>query len=119
EEQDLILDRLREDRFLSEKRFAESFTRGKFRSNRWGKLKIRYALAQKGISDQDIRHGLKEIPDEEYEEGLRYILNQKIDRLKPELSKLEKRQRLYAFAQQKGYEMDWIKRTIKDLDKQL
>lgn len=115
EETAQLLERLRTDRFLSERRFAESFSRGKFRSNRWGRHKIRYALRQKGLEDQDIRHGLDEIPEAEYRAALYELLEKKQTRLKPSLSLIERRQRLLQYARQKGYETDLVRAFIREL----
>ena len=56
-----ILDRLKADGFIDDRRYAGSFARDKVRFSGWGKLKIRMALASKrlpaldSISSEDYR----------------------------------------------------------------
>src|SRR5213082_1811867 len=45
------ISRLIEEDYLNEERFAMAYARGKFRMKRWGKIKIRYALKEKAVSD--------------------------------------------------------------------
>lgn len=113
DETEVVLQKLEVDNFLSESRYAQSFVRGKFRGNGWGRLKIRHALRQKGVSQADIRIGLQEITEEEYEARLQELLDKKAQRLKDELTLLERKQRLVRYAQQKGYEPELIFRFVE------
>ena len=47
-----LIEQLIAENFINEKRYAESFARGKFRNNRWGRLKISKALLAKQIQRQ-------------------------------------------------------------------
>jgi regulatory protein len=58
-EADDILLFLIENNYLNEQRYAEQFAGGHFRSKKWGRIKIRYALRQKQISDPCILKALK------------------------------------------------------------
>jgi regulatory protein len=49
-----ILNRLTEENFIDEKRYASFFVRDKFKFNHWGKIKIRHALYLKKIPSQII-----------------------------------------------------------------
>ena len=51
DEQQAIINKLIEDDFLNERRYATAFARDKFRFNQWGRIKISYALKLKGIRD--------------------------------------------------------------------
>ncbi len=57
---------LKKNRFLDEERFARNLAHGKLVSNRWGKIKIRQALRQHGISDYIITVTLDELDRDEY-----------------------------------------------------
>lgn len=52
--------------FVNEGRFAEAYARGKHRTKRWGRIKIRIGLKRHGISDVCIRKALENLSDEEY-----------------------------------------------------
>jgi len=73
-----IINKLIEDDFINEKRFCVAFTKDKFHFNKWGKIKISYALKQKGLSNEMINNALKTIDDGEYEEMLAVILKTKL-----------------------------------------
>jgi len=64
---DTVVSHLIETNYLNETRFAQSFARGKFRIKKWGKLRIKRELKARQISEYNIKQGLKEIPDSEYE----------------------------------------------------
>ena len=38
------------ENFINEERFAKAFAGGKFRIKKWGKIKIKQALKEKGLS---------------------------------------------------------------------
>ncbi|MFM7053462.1 MAG: regulatory protein RecX [Bacteroidota bacterium] len=52
--------------FVNEGRFAEAYARGKHRTKRWGRIKIRMGLKRHGVSDVCIRKALENLPDDEY-----------------------------------------------------
>lgn len=64
--------------FLNEERYAKAYVRGKFRINKWGKLKITSALTQKDLSTYCINKGLEEITNDEYSETIKALLSKKI-----------------------------------------
>ena len=68
---------LENEGFFNEQRFAEGFARGKFRFNHWGRVRIRQALRQKGISAALTEAALREIDDTEYEQVLRALWEKK------------------------------------------
>ena len=61
-----IVSKLIEDNYLNETRFAQSYVRGKFRIKKWGKIRIRKELKARDLSDYNIKKGLEEIPDLDY-----------------------------------------------------
>ena len=73
EERDNLMQQLKEDQFVDDERFAESFIRGKINQKRWGRIKIRAELQQHGISATLISQKLAEAGDERYFENLRYL----------------------------------------------
>ena len=109
-----IIDRLIAEDFINENRFCIFYVKDKFRFNKWGKIKIAYALRQKGLSDKLINHALTTIDDGEYEEMLASILKTKLIGLKYEYE-YEKQGKLFNFAQSRGFESQVISRVIKSI----
>ena len=56
-----ILQSLIDDKYVDDRRYAEAFCRDKSALAGWGRVKIRYMLRAKGISDEIIREALEEI----------------------------------------------------------
>lgn len=99
-EAERLLADLVEMNFVSDERFAESFIRGKMNIKRWGKVKMRVELHQRGISDEIINQNFDEIDDEQYFANLRYLV-EKWSRENPQGEKVK----LIKFLLSKGYEM--------------
>ena len=109
-----IIDRLIAEDFINEKRFCIFFVKDKFRFNKWGKIKISYALKQKGLSNDLISIALGTIDEGEYEEMLAAILKTKLVGLKYEYE-YEKQGKLFRFAQSRGFESNVIEKVLRNL----
>jgi len=109
-----IIDRLISEDFINEKRFCIYFVKDKFRFNKWGKIKISYAMKQKGLSNEQINNALSTIDDGEYEELLASILKTKLVGLKYEYE-YEKQGKLFRFAQSRGFESNVIDRILRSI----
>ena len=107
-----------EEGYLNEERFAIAYAGGHFRLKQWGKVRIRYQLKQKHVSDYCIKKALAAIDEEEYSRTLARLAEQKWESLKEEENVLTRKHKLQTFLQQKGYEIDLIKtvaeKTIDD-----
>lgn len=111
-DQQQIIDRLRHEKFLDDGRFAVFFVRDKFRFNKWGKIKIAYALKQKQIPSSFIEAGLNELDEEEYEAMLKDLLSAKEKSLTYK-DRYDKQSKLYRFALSRGFESSLINRLLK------
>jgi regulatory protein len=111
---DGILATLITDGFLNEERFAKAFSGGKFRIKKWGRMKITQALESKGVSPNCIRIALTEIDEQSYVETLRKLLEDKRQTLSEE-DPFTLRNKLSAYAIQKGYEPEVVWKEIYDL----
>ena len=109
-----IIKRLIEEDFINEKRFCIFFVKDKFRFNKWGKIKISFALKGKGIDNALISEALNTIDDGEYEELLASILKTKLVGLKYEFE-YEKQGKLFRFAQSRGFENNVIEKVLRNL----
>ena len=110
-----IVSRLIEEDYLNEERFARQFAGGKFRMKQWGKVKIRFALKQKQVSEYCISKAMTEINDENYHSALKKILQKKAVALKGEKNTLVKKRKLLDHLLQKGYERELVMNLINDL----
>jgi SOS response regulatory protein OraA/RecX len=52
---------------INDRQYAESFARTKWRTLRWAPAKIRVELSRRGLSEDHIHHGLKEVFGPGYE----------------------------------------------------
>lgn len=111
-EVDMIISELIQEDYLNEERFARSFARGKFRMKQWGRVKIKYELKQRQVSEYCIRKGLIEIDDAEYEKTLNNLLEQKSRLLKSEKNIFVKKRKLLDYLLQKGFERDLVMGVI-------
>ena len=102
-----ILTNLILDKFVDEQRFSESFSRGKFRIKRWGKVKIKNELKIKKISKNCIDKGLLQIENKEYLEVLKYLYIKKRNSLK-DTNQFIRKGKIAKHLQQKGFESNMI-----------
>ena len=73
-----VLQRLLNDRFIDDERFAEAFVREKIRLSGWGARKIATSLRQKGISPQIIEQALAQLDPEANRTRLREQIGKKM-----------------------------------------
>ena len=109
------IQKLTEEGFIDESRFARLFASGKFHVLKWGRIKIEAELRQRKISRDCIRQGLNEIDEEEYKRTLSKLLNQKINSLNKSTPR-EARQKALKYILSKGYEADLALNILKETD---
>ena len=81
---DELVSKLIEENYLDEERFAIAFAGGKFRIKQWGKIKIKYELKQKQVSEYSIKKALNEINEDDYLKTLQKLVETKYESLKGE-----------------------------------
>jgi regulatory protein len=116
EEVENIIADLITNQFINEERFAKIFTIGKFRIKQWGKLKIKNELKKRKLSEYCITNAIREIPDNEYINSLKKLIQKKAKFIKDTDTYIYKN-KLAEYAISKGYESDlvWgILNKIKD-----
>ena len=117
EHKEEVIAQLVKDKFIDEPRYAESFVNDKFRFNKWGKIKIKYQLMLKGISETDIENALQRIDMNEYNAVLQQIIEQKMNSLKNEKDPRKKYQKILTFTYNRGFSFedsnDLIKNVLK------
>ena len=112
---DELIEFLEKEGFVNDERYAASYVRGKFRSNKWGRNKIKEGLYAKRIPKQIIETALMELDDENYSGQLKHVL-QKKDAVLVEEDSYKRKQKLALYAQSKGYELDLIWKVLKEIN---
>ena len=115
EEIDPIISQLIEENYLNEERFAIQYAGGRFRLKQWGRVKIRYALKQKQISEYCIRKALEQIDDIHYLNVLNSLAEKKLKMLKGEGNAFIKKRKLQDHLLQKGYESELVREEVAKL----
>jgi len=78
----------------------------------WGRVKIRYELKQKQVSDYNIKIALKQIDEEQYLKTLQELAKEKYEQLKNEQWMIRKKKTM-DYLLQKGYEPQLIHQAIQ------
>ena len=115
EEQAEVMQRLVNERYVDDARFARAFVLDKVRYNKWGRRKVEQALWVKHIDKDIASEVLDDISDEEYLSVLRPLLKQKRRSTKAE-NEYELNRKLVRFAIGRGFTMDIIKQCIDAAD---
>jgi len=100
--------------YLNEQRFAVQFAGGHFRLKQWGKVKIRYELKQRQVSDYCIKKALAAIEEDDYLKTLERLATAKWETLKGETG-FARRGKLQEYLVRKGYEQDAIHEAIRTI----
>ena len=106
-----VIQKLTEEKFLDDSRYAKFFVRDKYRLNRWGKVKITAMLRQKKIKNSVIEEALNEIDMKEYEEICEDLIKTKSASLN-ESNHYIRKGKLFRFAAGRGFESDLIHRIL-------
>jgi regulatory protein len=101
---------------LNEERFAIAFANGKFRLKQWGRVKIKYELKQKKISEYCIEKALKQINETDYLKVLEKLCRLKYASLRSDQHLIRKK-RTIDYLVQKGFEMTHVINTVNGFTK--
>lgn len=108
---DELIATLIEENYLNEERFATAFAGGKWRMKQWGRVKIKYELRQKQVSDYCIKKALKQIDEEEYLRLLKELASDKYAALKNE-QYLVRKKKTMDYLINRGFEMDLVRGVL-------
>lgn len=112
------ISQLIEEGCLNEERFAIQFAGGKFRIKQWGKMKIKYELKQKRISEYCINKGLQEIERNEYRKILFKLSEKKWNSIKGAgIHLFIKMTKTRNFLLQRGFESTLVNEALNKLKK--
>lgn len=111
---DEIIATLIEENYLNEERFAIAYAGGKFRIKGWGRIKIKYELKQKQVSEYCIKKALKQIDESDYIAKLTTLATEKYQSLKGEQYLIRKKKTI-DYLVGRGFELDLINFVISEL----
>lgn len=114
DDSEAIIDRLVDEKYIDELRYATAYANDKVRFSHWGRVKIKTMLRMQRISDADIRAALDTIDPEEYEKVLERVIDGKRSSLGCDDS-YESRVKTIRFALQRGFEMQEITKFVADV----
>ena len=114
-EVELLLSQLVEENYLNEERFAIAFAGGRFRIKQWGRVKIKYELKQKNVSEYCIKIALKAIEEKDYQKKLHQLAEAKLKLLKSEKNSFIKKHKLQQYLLQKGFEPSLISSIVNSI----
>lgn len=106
-----VINRLTEERYIDNERYARAFVKDKIRYNKWGRRKVQQALWMKRIDTDIQQRVLDEIDEKEYLDVLRPLLKQKRKSIKAE-NDYELNQKLVRFALSRGFTFDIIRQCL-------
>lgn len=107
-----VMERLLEEKFVDDLRYASAYAREKSALSGYGPVKIRFALSAKGISRSVIDEALGEVDNQKATERLRRLLESKWKTL---CDDPQGKLKLIRFALSRGYEYDDVRRSVDDL----
>lgn len=109
--ENIIVD-LIENNFINEERYALAYAGGKFRINKWGKIKIKQGLKQHNISEYCIKKALQSIEDKDYIDTLEKLVEKKIKETKE--SNIQKKTIIIISSiVNKGYEWEFTNDIVR------
>ncbi len=106
-----IMERLKEENFVDDGRYASLFAQEKFNLHRWGRIKIAHMLRMQGVSGDLIQQGLDMIDEEAYSQACRDLILHKSATL-TDKNQFTRKSKLLRYAAGKGYETELIYRIL-------
>ena len=110
---DTILEKLQQENFLNDARYAKAYINDKWKLDGWGKKKIRHQLFLKNIDEKFIEGPLASIDAEEYKAEL----DEQLLKKEREWTSLDQQQlltKLFNFGVSRGFEEELIMQWIQN-----
>ena len=107
-----IIEKLKENGFVDEQRYARAFVHDKLLFAKWGRLKISAMLWQKRLPQNIIDEALENINDDDYIAVLKEVINSKKSAIKAK-SDYEYSVKLIKSVASRGFEIPLIKQFVK------
>lgn len=113
EEVEEIIQRLLDEKFLDEARFARAFCHDKFEFNHWGKVKIKMEMGRYDLSYQVMEDALNAINEEKYLDVIKTLTLRKWESVKGKGEEYLQKRKVADYMMRKGFEGDHIWKVIK------
>ena len=108
------MQKLINERFIDDRRYAEAFVKEKIRLSAWGKYKITTALKRKSIADDIITETLAELTPSDNKKRLQDRLQAKIKHIKYD-TEYQLKTKLIRYALSLGFEMDEVMDSVNEV----
>jgi regulatory protein len=109
-----VIEQLYSDKFIDDFRMARYYSNDKLRFNKWGRIKIKIMLQQKGVDNEAITAALNQLDLDEYLRILKEELIKKKSTIKDK-DEYYVKAKLFRFAAGRGFEADIIYRIMDGL----
>ncbi len=114
EEFDVYIDKLKTENFLNEERYVKAFISAHSKK-KWGKTKIKSALAGKKLDSGLVKKYLDLIEEGDYDGQIKELLQKKWKSIRTGSPK-EKKNKLVRFLLSKGFEMGKVMAAVKEME---
>lgn len=111
---DEIIEKLKSEKFIDDERYVKAYVSDKFRLNKWGRIKMRYYLRAKGLSDSIIDVGMTAIDNDQYIKVMLATMKEKAKKYKS-AEKYERAAHVIRFTQSRGFEPELIHRHLNEV----
>lgn len=108
-----VMDRLRQGRFVDDRRFAAAFVRDKVVFGRRGRMYLRRALAAKRIDRDIVTDAIESIDEKAYRRSLVDLLGSYIRQHADLMGTFEGRTRVFRYAVTRGYEAALVSQYLR------
>lgn len=109
-----LIEKLEKEGFINEKRYVKSYINDKMKFSKWGRVKIVYMLRQKGLPAKLIDECFEETDLDSYKSIALSVLTAKNKSIRG-ADEAERKNKLYRFAQGRGFESSVISECIKKI----
>lgn len=109
-----VLQKLIENKFIDDRRYAEAFVRDKMRFSGWGAFKLRSALHAKGIAGEIVDEVLRSLDSDNMTERLRDRLERKMRTVKF-ASRYDLKSKLMRYGASLGYDFESVADVVDSL----
>lgn len=109
-----IVNRLLDQGFIDERRFARYYVSSKLRTQKWGRLKVVYQLRSKQVPPKYITEALTEVSDEEYHELMLGVAQTKWSTYPTDEPGAKRRAKLVTFLASRGFESAEIQTMLAE-----
>jgi len=108
-----IIAELQKDGFIDIERYVRAYVNDKIRFDKWGRIKISFALRQKNLPDDVVSRILNEIDKDEYLNNLRILIKNKTEQIK-ETDPYKLKHSVTRFCVSRGFEYDYISKILEN-----